>query len=372
MTKGFNTMNMKKIIISMIVAAVVGIGFYLVKNYAENAIYRNPGFACGNGRLEATEVNISSKLAGRIESINVKEGDMVKKGDLLAKMQTNTLEAELAQAKAKHAQAVTAEAGAVANIAVRESELEAAKAVVIQKESSLAGAAKRFERAKKLLKDSAMSQQTYENDETVYLTAKAELAAAKASVKQSEAEIAAAKATAEGEKANIKAAKADIARIQADIDDSKLTAPLGGRIQYRISEPGEVLNAGGRVLNLVDLTDVYMTFYLPESDAGKVKLGAEVRIVLDALPDVPIPAAISYVASVAQFTPKTVETKIERQKLMFRVKARIAPELLNKYIEYVKTGLPGVAWVKLNPDAQWPEQLKLLKERGKSIGKTEK
>ena len=125
----------------------------------------------------------------------------------------------------------------------------------------------------------------------------------------------------------------------------------------RAIESGEVLSAGGRVLNLVDLTDVYMTFFLPEGIAGKVAIGADARIVLDALPDVPIPAKISFVASVAQFTPKTVETQIERQKLMFRIKAKIDPELLKKYIEYVKTGLPGVAYVKINPDAKWPEFL---------------
>ena len=362
-------MNIKKIIVVMVVVAAAALCFYFVKSYRENAIYRNPGFASGNGRLEATEVDIASKLSGRVESIKVNEGDMVKKGELLAKMQTNTLEAELAQAEAKHAQAVASEAGSKATISVKTSELEAAKAVVLQKESSLDGARKRYERAKKLLKDSATSQQTYENDETIYLTAKAELAAAKAQVKQCEAAIKEAQANAEAAKANIKAAAADVARIKADIDDSHLTSPIGGRIQYRISEPGEVLNAGGKVLNLVDLTDVYMTFYLPEGVAGKVKIGAPVRIVLDALPNVPIPASISYVASVAQFTPKTVETKIERQKLMFRVKARIAPELLQKYVEYVKTGLPGVAWVKINPDAKWPDFLLLLKEREKKAEK---
>ena len=102
-----------------------------------------------------------------------------------------------------------------------------------------------------------------------------------------------------------------------------------------------------------------MTFFLPEAIAGKVRIGAEARIVLDALPNVPIPARISYVASTAQFTPKTVETRVERQKLMFRVKARIAPELLKKYIQYVKTGLPGVAWVQLNPDKPWPAHLQI-------------
>ena len=114
-----------------------------------------------------------------------------------------------------------------------------------------------------------------------------------------------------------------------------------------------------KVLNLVDLSDVYMTFFLSEASAGKVKIGSPVRLVLDAAPERPIPATVYFVSSVAQFTPKTVETAEERQKLMFRVKARIKPELLKKYIEYVKTGLPGVAWVKINPDAQWPEFLKL-------------
>ena len=122
------------------------------------------------------------------------------------------------------------------------------------------------------------------------------------------------------------------------------------------------------MLNLVDLSDVYMTFYLPEATAGKVKIGAEARIILDAIPDVPVPAKITFVSSVAQFTPKTVETQIERQKLMFRVKARIDPALLRKYIEYVKTGLPGVAWVKIDPEAKWPAFLQLLSERkGKPV-----
>jgi len=113
------------------------------------------------------------------------------------------------------------------------------------------------------------------------------------------------------------------------------------------------------VLNMVDLSDVYMTFFLPETVAGKVALGGEVRLVLDAAPGYVIPAQVSFVASVAQFTPKTVETAVERQKLMFRVKARIDPELLKKHLKQVKTGLPGMAWIKLDPQAEWPESLKI-------------
>ena len=86
-------------------------------------------------------------------------------------------------------------------------------------------------------------------------------------------------------------------------------------------------------------------------------MGSEARIILDAAPNYVIPARISFVSSTAQFTPKTVETASERQKLMFRVKAQIPPELLQQHLKQVKTGLPGVAWLKLDAQAQWPAEL---------------
>jgi HlyD family secretion protein len=130
-------------------------------------------------------------------------------------------------------------------------------------------------------------------------------------------------------------------------------------VQFRIAEPGEVLNAGGKVLNMVDLADVYMTFFLPTAEAGRVRMGADARLVLDAVPHLVIPARVTFVADVAQFTPKTVETAEERQKLMFRIKAHIDPELLKKYIRSVKTGLPGVAYVQLDPQVPWPAHLEV-------------
>jgi HlyD family secretion protein len=161
----------------------------------------------------------------------------------------------------------------------------------------------------------------------------------------------------EGARATVKAADATVARIRTDIDDSALTAPRAGRVQYRVAQPGEVLGAGGKVLNLVDLSDVYMTFFMPETIVGKLALGSEVRIVLDATPQDVVLARISFVASTAQFTPKTVETASERQKLMFRVKAQIDPALLRENLQQIKTGVPGVAWVKLDPQAPWPPEL---------------
>ncbi len=347
----------------MSLCCVAGLGYFGYRTWLNNSRTHIPGIAMGNGRLEATEVDVASKIAERIDRILVEDGTLVKKGQLLAQMQTNVLNAELDIAKAKHRQSVTSAASAKAKIEVKKGELEAAKAVVKQKSSNAANAKKRYERAKQLLQTQAISSQAYDNDETIFLTAEAELAAAQASVKQAEAEVNSAIADAAGADANIQAMAAEIARIQADVDDSRLTAPIDGRVQYRIAEAGEVISAGGRVLNLVDLTDVYMTFFLPEGVAGKVAIGADARIILDALPDVAIPARITFVADVAQFTPKTVETQTERQKLMFRIKAKIAPELLRKYIEYVKTGLPGVAYVKIDPNAKWPEFLKSPQEK---------
>lgn len=349
----------RRIITILVILAVIGAGWFLYSKYTHTEDLDKIQFYSGNGRLEATEVNIATKLAGRIEEIMVDEGDTIKRGQVLAVMQTNVLEAELAQAKARHHQAVTAAAGAKAIIDVRISEKEVAKAVVLQRESNLDGARKRYERLKTLRAANVSSEQDYEDSETLLRETEAQLAAANASVKQADAAIESAKADALGAAAAIQAAAADIARIQADIDDSTLLAPRDGRIQYRIAQPGEVLSAGGRVLNLVDLTDVYMTFYLPEQIAGRVKIGADVRITFDALPGHPVPAYVSYVASVAQFTPKMVETQSERQKLMFRVKARIRPELLKKYIDLVKTGVPGVAWVQLDSKAKWPADLEV-------------
>ena len=107
-----------------------------------------------------------------------------------------------------------------------------------------------------------------------------------------------------------------------------------------------------------------MTFFLPTTQAGKVAIGADARIVLDALPGLPIPAKVSFVSPTAQFTPKEVETRTEREKLMFRVKVKVDPELLKHYAERIKTGLPGMGYVQIDATAAWPEALKTRQQRG--------
>lgn len=315
------------------------------------------GFASGNGRIEATELDVATKLAGRVAEIAVDEGDFVTQGQVLARMDTQVLEAQLAQARAEVRRAENAKLTAQALVAQRESEKVTAAAVVRQRQAELTAAEKRFARTRTLVARNAMPQQQLDDDRAVLQSAEAALAAARAQVLSAQAGVEAARSQVIEAQSAIEAATASTVRLAADIDDSLLRAPRSGRVQYRIAQPGEVLGAGGRVLNMVDLVDVYMTFFLPANQAGRVVLGQDVRLVLDAVPQYVIPARVSYVASVAQFTPKTVETASEREKLMFRIKARIDPELLKKYVTAVKTGVPGVAYLKLDQEAQWPERL---------------
>jgi len=315
------------------------------------------GFVSGNGRIEATEVDVSAKLAGRVVKIMVNEGDFVQVDQPLVQMQVDVLVAQRDETRAQSAQAAATVASAEAQVVARKSDTAASQAVVTQRESDLEAAQRRLVRYEILAKAGAVSLQEVDDDRASVRSATAALTAAQAQVAANEAAIKAAQAQVVGASSGVTAADATIARIEADIKDSQLKSPVAGRVQYRVAQPGEVLAAGGKALNLVDLGDVYMTFFLPETAVGKVALGSEVRIILDAAPQYVIPATVSYVASTAQFTPKTVETASERQKLMFRVKAQIGRELLEKNLKLVKTGLPGMAWLKLDPKTTWPANL---------------
>ena len=379
-------MNMpprKWLITGVAVLLVIGLGVFAWRQLQPSGLPE--GFAMGNGRIEATEIDIATKAAGRVKEILVNDGDFLKAGDIVARMDTQTLEAELRQAQAQVRQAQQAKATAAAVVAQRESakataaavvaEREqtkaAAAAVVTQRESELALTEKEFTRSQQMAFKGLIAQQQLDSDYTRYKSATAALSAARSQLVEAQSTIAAATSqvaeaqfamevaksqVAEAQSA-LDAALAAIERIEADIADSVLKAPRDGRVQYRVAQPGEVLGAGGRVVNMIDLTDVFMTFFLPTAVAGRVALGTEIRLVLDAFPQYVIPAQASFVADVAQFTPKTVETASEREKLMFRIRAQIPPELLRKHITRVKTGLPGVAYVRLDPNVEWPAHL---------------
>ena len=344
-------MNFKKITIA---------GFIVVLGLVAYLIWKNmnkpdtDALVSGNGRIEATEINVSSKLSGQLEEILVKEGDFVEPGQILARVKISTLEAQLRELEAQQRQAQDAIATAEAQVAMRISEKAAAEAMVQQRETELMAAKNRLARTEVLAKEGASSKQQLDDERAAAQQAIAVLSAAKAQVQSAQGAIVASKSQVSAAHSQVDAIKASIERIKFDMDDAQLRAPLKARVQFRVAQPGELVAAGGRVLNLIDLSDVYMTFFLPETVAGHIAIGTEVRIVLDAAKNVVIPAKVSFVADTAQFTPKSVETESERQKLMFRVKAKIDPTLLNNNIEQVKTGLPGVAYIKIDDQAVWP------------------
>ncbi|MBO1007036.1 MULTISPECIES: HlyD family secretion protein [Acidovorax] len=338
--------------------AVVLLGGWLLLRWAPwQAQGPGPGFVSGNGRIEATEIAVATKLAGRVLEVLVAEGDFVKAGQPLARMQIDGLQAQREEALARLQQAQLAISSAQVQVAQRESDYQAALAVVAQRESDLDTARRRLPRSEQLAREGFFSSQLLDDDRAKVRSQQAAVTAAKAQAKAAQAGISASRTQVTSAEANVRALQATLARIDVELADSELKAPRDGRVQFRVVQPGEVVGAGARVLQLVDLSDVYMTFFLPETVAGRVALGSEVRIVLDAAPGFVIPAEVSFVASTAQFTPKTVETASERQKLMFRVRAQIDKALLLRHQEQVKTGLPGVAWLRVDPAVEWPANL---------------
>lgn len=338
-------------------ALIAGVVFFVWRSLQPENLPN--GFAAGNGRVEAVEIDVATKTSGRVQDIMVKEGDFVSKGQLLARMDTAVLDAQFREAEAHLNRALIGVETAQSRVTQREAEKEAAQAVVAQRQVELGAAGKRLARTTELAAKGAAPIQRLDDDRAQFQGIKAGLSAAQAKLAAADAAIGAARSQVIAARSEVEAARATNQRIQVDIDDSALRSPRDGRVQYLVAQPGEVHNAGGTVLNLVDLGDVYMTFFLPTAAAGRVALGAQVHLVLDAAPQYVIPAEISFVADVAQFTPKTVETVEERQKLMFRIKARIDPELLRKHLHQVKTGLPGMAYVRLDPQANWPLELQI-------------
>ena len=288
-----------------------------------------PGIAYGNGRLEADAIDIDTKFAGRIAKLFVDEGDIVRAGQVVAMMDTRDLEASLKKSQALVSQAERALEEARANLAVQQTQVTLAH--------------------QELDRTSALVPKGFATIETLDQR-RQQMNGAVA------AENAATQRIAEAQHA-LDAATHDVELYRVNILDNTLVAPRNGPIEYRVANVGEVLPAGGKVFTMLDASDVYMDIYLPTAEAGRVRIGSEARIVLDAYPDHVIPAKVVFIASQAQFTPKTVETKAERDKLMFRIRVRIDPERLKGRDGIVRSGLPGVAYVRTEPSAVWPHGL---------------
>ena len=315
-------------VLAVAVVLVLGAGGYFYWKHSVAA--RTPeGLATANGRIEVTRVEIAAKLPGRVAEIRVNEGDFVQKGAVIVRLDTAELSAQLAGAKASVQRAIATIGRAEADIAIRAAERD------------LAGIEMR--RAADLEQRAAGTKAELERRNAQFLVAAAQDQGSRAALVEA--------------KAAQQAAEAQVAQIEALLQDSELHTPVSGRVEYKLVQAGEVVAAGGRLVTVLDLSDVFMTIFLPTGEAGRVAFGSEARIILDAVPDAVFPATTSFVAAEAQFTPKTVETVKEREKLMYRVKLAIDPKLLETYRDYVKAGMTGNAYVPITANTVWPERL---------------
>jgi len=315
------------ILVALVVAGGgAGAGFYWWK-HAQSQL--PVGISYGNGRLEADEIDIDTKFAGRIAELDADIGDMVRAGQVVARMDTRDLQESLSKSQAQVKQAQRA--------------IEEANANLEQQRTQRTLAAQEMDRTATLLKNGWATKELFDQRKQALDGANAGLNAATQRV-------------AETERA-LEASQHDVGLYMVNINDNDLVAPRDGRIQYRVANIGEVLPAGGKVFTMLDSSYVYLDVYLPTPEAGKIKVGTDARILLDAYPNEPIPAKVSFIASQAQFTPKTVETEVERDKLIFRIRVRIDPDHSHVHAASVGNGLPGVAYIRVDPKVVWPKKL---------------
>jgi len=285
--------------------------------------------AYGNGRLEADPIDIATKFAGRIAELRADEGDKVTAGQIVAVMDTRDLAQSLQRDEAAVAQAQRA--------------IDEAHSNLVQAQTTTKLAEQEITRTQALVKSGYATRELLDQRQQALDAARAMQTAAEHRV--SEADEA------------LTAARHDAELVRVNIADNTLVAPKDGRLQYRLANVGEVLAVGGKVFTMLDTGDVYMDIYLPTLQADKVKIGADARILLDAYPDRPIPAKVTFLADQAQFTPKMVETKSDRDRMMFRVRVKIDSDRSKQHANEVRSGLPGVAYVKTDDKADWTPAL---------------
>jgi HlyD family secretion protein len=345
----------KWILLAIVLAVVAGLLGYRHWKSVQSAL--PAGIVSGNGRIEARLSDATAKEALRVKQVLVDEGDLVRPGQVLVRLDTSTMDAELAKDEAAVAAAREQFAAAKTAIAAANADITSAQAAIAQQQSEVLLAQTEADRQGRMLAENATSKAMFDVRQTAVQTKKQTLESAQAQAEAAQAQASAAHSRADAAQQEIAVALAQVERTKSRITDATLVSPVTGRVLYRLVEPGEVLGPGGKALTLVDLSDVYMEIYLPSDLAAALKFGADARITADFEPNAAAAAHVTFVSPEAQFTPKQVETKSEREKLMFRVKIQVPPDLVEHYIERIKTGVRGVGYVKVNPSATWPDWL---------------
>lgn len=400
------------ILIALILAAAVAFAVYM--NYKRTSNTTPQGFASSNGRLQLQNIDVASLRAGRVSQVLVHEGDLVEKGTPLVTLSSEELDTQLQaaeaaknqaeaaknQAEARKVQAEAAKTRAIGAVtramgtekraeggyARTQSGVSQANAVIAAKMALMKTAKDNLDNTLALRKDDLVSVAELQQREQAYAAAKAEVLAAQAAkaqaaaggteaqagiaeatsgIAEAKAAVAEAQAGISQAQAGINQAQAVIAQAQSQINrvksiqsDMYVRAPQAGRVEYRIAEVGNVIAPGSKVVTLIDPNNVYLEIFLPTDSSSQVQIGSPARIVLDGINAV-FPAKVSFVAHQSQFTPKSVETKNEREKMMYRVKLSLDPQVASRYQTLLKGGMTAQGYVQLDPNTAWGKTLEV-------------
>ena len=293
-----------------------------------------------SGTIEAVEVHVASKAAGQIVSLAVEEGARVKPGDLLASVDHAAADIQLRQAEAgvrlAEAQLALLVKGA------RREDIQQAEAALTQADANLRVASDDVRRMRELSRTGSVTAKSRDDAEARVVVAEAQRAAAVETLN---------KLRRLARPEEIQAAEARLAQARAGADllaktiaDCAVTAPAGGVVTHKAVEAGEMVTPGATIVTLAALDSVFVMIYVTETELGRVRLGDAAEVRIDGFPDRPFAGRITYISPEAEFTPKNVQTKEDRVKLVFGVKVEIAnPEGL------LKPGLPADALIRTAP-----------------------
>jgi HlyD family secretion protein len=327
------------------------------------------GLLLTSGRIEGDEIVIAPKIAGRVVKVLKDRGDPVVTGELLVHLSSDQIQAQLDRTHGQERywrdrvqqaeidldytarQVPTDIAAAGARVASAQARIQEAEAILSRNHQD-------FQRYQSLLQRQVVPQQKLDDATANFRAADANKAALTRELAQAQAQlrkahllprtIALKRAELHSVQASLAAAQAAVREAQANLDDTVIYAPANGVILTRQIEPGEVVNPGTPLFTLVDLNQLYLKGFINEPDIGKIRLGQEARIFVDAFPDKPFPAKVSRVSPRAEFTPKYVETREERVKMVFAVELRA-----DNTQGFLKPGMPGEALLRWKDDVPW-------------------
>lgn len=290
-----------------------------------------------SGTIESINVTVSSKVAGQIKNLNFKEGDKVKTGDLLVELDHDMLDIQLRQAEAgvdlANAQLRLLKSGA------RREDIKQTEELLKQAKSNLDLAKEDRDRAIQLYNENATTKQQYDAAVTRYEVALAQYNSARENLQKIKTIIR--PEEIEQAQANLKRSISSVDLLKESIEESKIYSPVDGFVSKKFVEVGENISPATSLLRISNLETVDLVIYIPETDLGKIKLGQDAEVKIDAFKDKVYTGKIIFISPEAEFTPKNIQTPDERTKLVFAVKIQIP----NPQFE-LKPGLPADATIK--------------------------